>query len=205
MSIKSKINQVAIILRAIQNAKEKDPENYYTKLFITEENSLIKFDYDELVKTVSQLDKDRLIEINHLPKHTAVLADNRPHNKVFPMNYFSIHVTDNFDEVVRKYGIAPLDLLSLIPPGKKYKDIRKIAELLVDKGTANNFHIARRLFRVEKRRLKIREYSSDRIRWNQRIENKLRTLKKLLQNSKYSVAFEKDETRLIEPPPPELP
>lgn len=204
MSINITKEKIITVLRAIKKAGEEKPDNYYTKLFITNENGLAAFDYDELTRIINLLEKDNLIEINHFPKYSTVLADNKPHNKVAPMNYFSLHIEERFADVAKKYGIVPLFLLSLIPSNKKYKDATKIAKLLVNNTQMNNLYLSQTIFKSSsnfiKRRLKKREYFADRKKYNSQLKSKLRALQKLFKPHGYSLSFNKNITKIVYSP-----
>lgn len=192
-------NKLIVVIRAIQKARGRNP---YVKLFITRQNGLLDMDYDEIVEIIESLDKKNLIEVNHLPDKNALLINNKPHSDIFPMNYLSLIINNKFDSWVNNFG-SPIFLLSLIPLGKKYRTLRKIAEFLVSSIEIDNFIMAQSFIRpldtntLKKRKLKKDEYISERKKINYQIKNRLKTLRRIFKPHGYIIIFRQGTTKLV--------
>lgn len=201
------------IIRAIQQEKKSYPEDH-PRVYLTKKTGLISI--SKVKEVIADMNKDGLFTIishplgyelqdktspqPHSPEmlkavSTEWLKSNYP-RPVFPMNYWSIDISDKFDNIAASYG-SPLFLLASIPSKKgKYKYIYKLAEVLVYKEEVENFELAK----VFNSKLLKRDYlknTTERNKSNNYIKNRLKTLRKLFKPLAYRIKFDKDMTKLI--------
>ena len=206
-------NNYITVIRAIQHALEQYSWDDHTRLFISKENGLENINLLEVKDILNSLKNENVLEVTSDIKISDFNLDRTPMTSVAEyagsrkrkvlQNHFILKVDKiRFKNLLSKYG-SPLQLLSLIPDGKKYKNQRIITQLLVEKGKVENYEIATKIKIIEnhsKLKLTKKDYFRNKEKisdYNEKIENCLKTLRAILLPYGYKVKFNQQYTELI--------
>ncbi len=201
------------VIKALQHALVEYSWDDFTRLYISKENGLEAFEVNDVQIILKSLSDEGILKLDTDIKMSDFLLGNLPWASVseFPggkqkylQNHFILIINKiRFKNLLSKYG-SPLQLLSLIPSGKKYKNQRIITELLVDKGKVPNSEIATKI-KIKEDYIKIKLSKKDYFRnkekiqdYNEKIENCLKTLRSILLPYGYKVKFNQQYTELID-------
>lgn len=201
----------ALIVRALQKGYEKYPETWI-RLYLNKENKLAHISYQEAKDILDSMHRDKLIELNHyasaseliksreptpIPKGMNLIDGDWPY-AVFPFNYFSVGIEDKFNEITSLLG-SPLFLLAIIPKDRKYRYLFKMAKILIESGTDTEVENYRLALCFDSR-LSKHQYENNKItkaKYNALIENRLKTLRKLLKPKEFTIKYNKKTSRLV--------
>ncbi|OGH14219.1 MAG: hypothetical protein A2687_05850 [Candidatus Levybacteria bacterium RIFCSPHIGHO2_01_FULL_38_26] len=206
-------NNYALVVRALQKGYVKYPGTW-TRLYLTKENKLSHLSYQEAKDIIDSMSHDGLIELNHYAKASDLLTSRNPTPLpkgareivdnddwpywIFPFNYFSVGIEEKFNKVTSLVG-SPLFLLSVIPREKKYKYLLRMARSLIEAGVNNEVENYKLAVCFDSR-LNKNQYINNRVkklRFNNLIENRLKTLRKLLRLKGYTFKFNQHNTKLV--------
>lgn len=178
-----------LIIKAISEYIKNHEEAYFVQLYRSKENGLADISPKIITDVVFQQRDEGLYNVVQTP----LVYDFLPNDSgvlLTETNYFLLSLNDNFYKLASTYD-APKDLLYIIPEGKKYKHLRKLANLLIQKGEVSNYSLAI----CFNSKLSKNEYYKN-IRkndlYNNKIKNCFRTLNKIYRNYEYNISFQRN-------------
>lgn len=199
------------VLKALQHAIKYYSWDDFTRLYITKENGLEGMDVIRVKEILNFLSDEGKLTIREnisledyfkypTPDHTMehIYPGTNSNRKRLLKNRFLVQPVRIEFKKLESTLDAPEFLLSYIPGTKKYKYIKRLAEIFVlgYGSEIDNYELAL----CFNRKLSKSDYKNNKVtraKYNIKIENRLKTLKKILRLHGYTVIFNQNVSELV--------